>query len=309
VFNCQPMKKKQMQQRMTYIKREFLLLQTSPIVISKKKSYHDALEFDLKIINNYDRNFDKSFIRIISSYIKTEQYETGARYLFHLKTSFNQETLAKNGEILNSLQNDNPKFKAAFVKVVEEMAKQYTGGDGMSKWKILGTLVVILILGSSWFYGSRGNNNIPPEAMMNPHNMTRNNHRDRDLERDRRRGRDPRGPRGPRGPQGQYGPQGPHNQYGPRMPPRGRSRHPEDIDDYDYDNYFDSPSSFDEENQGLKIKRIDTKEGEQQLIENDEGQARAVHYEDVREMHERIHENLFKDAEQNIHNEANKDEI
>jgi tetratricopeptide (TPR) repeat protein len=97
-----------------------LIMSNLALAYSKKGFHRDAIELDLKIIG-MDEKFDKSYARLVASYLQIDNLHEAQVYANKLRSSFNSETVAKYENILGKFdeaikksENVNKCFKEIF---------------------------------------------------------------------------------------------------------------------------------------------------------------------------------------------------
>jgi hypothetical protein len=86
-----------------------LIYSNLAMAYSKKHMFRESAEYDKRIIEEIDSNFDKSYARLVNSYIEMGNLNLALRYGNILKNNFSAETKQKYSSILNKLEQEEKK--------------------------------------------------------------------------------------------------------------------------------------------------------------------------------------------------------
>lgn len=92
------------------VEQKKLIMSNLALAYSKKGFHRDAIELDLKIIA-MDEKFDKSYARLVASYLQIDNIHEAQVYANKLRSSFNSETVAKYENILGKFDEANKKHE------------------------------------------------------------------------------------------------------------------------------------------------------------------------------------------------------
>jgi tetratricopeptide (TPR) repeat protein len=93
-----------------------------------KGKIHESVEHDLKVINNFDPLFDKSYFRLIINYIALNKIENAVYHYQQMKRIFDEATMtSKYDKLFKDLLANNEKFKKALEAMTKEKRSNRRG--------------------------------------------------------------------------------------------------------------------------------------------------------------------------------------